>query len=220
MNRKPLWQFFCVLSLLGATSLSAGVNAAVLSFETSAVVGSGFTPGRQVVLFGEANPPQPFTRRLKSYLQVITADGSGGFRWEAPEPIASNSVWFAIGSVPGDQVAAVPWSASPPQASLPAPVLLVGRDTGNDAISISAYMADIVVIRPDGTVWLTTSIRHGSADLNRGLPGKSNLPVRSLHAMAAAKTPAPALTRLTPADTVVVVEPVSFHFYIGRLTVN
>ena len=220
MNMKSAWQFLCLISLLAATSLSAGVNAAQLSFETSAVVGSGFTPGRQVVLFGEANPPQPFTRRLLSYLQVLTADSNGGFRWEAPEPIAQNSVWFAIGSVPADQVAATPWSASSPKASLPPPGLLVGRDAGNDALSISSYMADVLVIRPDDTVWLTTSIRHGSADLNRGLPGKANLPARALKAMGTVKTPTPALTRLTPADTVVIVEPVSLHFYIGRLSVN
>ena len=206
MTMKSLWQFFCVLCLLGVTNVSAGLNSAHLSFEASAVVGSGFTPGRQVVLFGEANPPQPFTRRLLSYLKVMTADNDGSFRWEAPEPIAPNSVWFAIGSVPADQVAAVPWSASSPTASLPPPTLLVGRDAGNDALSINAYMADILVIRADGTVWLTTSIRHGSADLNRGLPGKANLPVTALQSMAAVKTDTPALTRLTSADIVVVVE--------------
>ncbi|HSY50863.1 MAG TPA: hypothetical protein VLC46_18815 [Thermoanaerobaculia bacterium] len=221
---KPVTALLCGFVLLGTVTLTAAVTPARLSFETSAVVGSGFTPGRQVVLFGSAYPPQPYSRRLLSYLKVFTADKQGSFRWEAPEPIAQRSVWFAIGSVPADQVVAVPGNAAPPKASLPPPVLLVGRDAGADALSISEYMTDVLVVRPDDTVWFGAAIRHGTSDLNRGLPGVNNFSTRTLMAKGAANGagngPAPTLDHLTPSDVVVVVDPVSLRFYAGRLSVN
>ncbi|HXH41022.1 MAG TPA: hypothetical protein VNN08_20510 [Thermoanaerobaculia bacterium] len=221
---KSLLMFLCALLLLDTVALNAAVNPAQLSFEASAIVGSGFTPGRQVVLFGCANPPQAYSGRLLSYLNVVSADAKGAFRWEASEPIAQYSVWFAIGSVPADQVVAVPGKAAPPKASLPPPGLLVGQGAAGDALSIAEYMTDVLVVRPDGSVWSGTAIRHGSNDLNRGLPGVNNFLIKALRAKgvpnAPPSLPAPTLDHLTPADVVVIVEPVSLRYYTGKLSVN
>src|SRR5258708_6477121 len=62
----------------------------------TSIVGSGFTPGHDVVIFGVANIPQPYYARLVDYLQIVTVDASGTFRWAPSEAITPRSVWFAI----------------------------------------------------------------------------------------------------------------------------
>ena len=219
---KSLLLFLCGSMLFGA-ALSADVQPGRLSFETSAVVGSGFAPRKQVVLFACSSPPQPYARRMLSYLQIITADNQGGFRWEAPEPIAHNSVWFAIGSGSADPVVAVPGDDAPPRATLAAPSLLAGRETGGDALSIDAYMTDVLVVRPNDSVWFGTAIRHGASDLNRGLPGLNSFSIKGLKAHGTSNeqnAPATSLDHLTPSDVVVIVDPLSLRFYDGRLSAN
>jgi hypothetical protein len=214
----------CVLFLIVPTLLAAAGTPALLTFEESTVVGSGFNPGKQVVLYGCSNAPQPYSRRMRSYLNVVTADTHGAFRWQAPEPISEYSVWFAIGSVPSDEIVAVPGRSVPPVASLPAPHLLAGRDAGDDALEIAGEMNDVVIVRPNGTVFVGTAIRHGTADLNRGLPGLTTFSAKTLTPKStdngASNLPIQALKQLNPSDLVVIVDPVSLRFFAGRLSAN
>jgi hypothetical protein len=221
---KPLLMLFCLLFVFGSSVATAAVSPARLAFEPSAVVGSGFAAGRQVVLYGCANPPQPYFRRLLSYLNVVTADANGTFRWEAPEPISLNSVWFAIGSIPNDEAIAIPGTSAPPISTLTAPHLLVGRDAGDDALAINEDMDDVVIVRPNDTVWIGTAIRHGSSDVNRGLPGAMNFSTKTLNAKAAlnrsGNSANAALNHLNPSDIVILINPISLRFYMGRLSIN
>src|SRR4051794_20741079 len=153
---KPLMIFLCLSFVLGSSIATAGITQARLTFEPHAIIGSGFTPAGQVVLYGCANPPQPYYRRLLSFLNVVTVDAAGSLRWEVQEAISPNSVWFVVGSSPNDEVVAVPGRTTPPEGGLAAPRLLVGRDAGNDALAIDEYMDDIVIVRPNDTVWAGT----------------------------------------------------------------
>jgi hypothetical protein len=221
---KLLGLLLSAFVLFGATGLLAADNPARVIFEANAVVGSGFNAGKQVVLYGCANPPQPYSRRLLSYLEVLTADANGRFRWEAPEPISQYSVWFAIGSIPADEVVAIPGRDASPISTLTPPRLLVGKDAGNDALAIADEMDDILVVRPDNTVWFGTAIRHGSADINRGLPGMMSFSIKTMKLKEAGNgsgnVPKPALSRLNPSDVVILVNPFSLRFFFGRLFAN
>lgn len=211
----------CAFLIAVPALLAAAETSARLTFEKSAVAGSGFTPGKQVVLYSCSNAPQPYSRRMRAYLNVVTADSNGAFRWQAPETISEYSVWFAIGSVPSDEVVAVPGRSAPPAASLPAPHLLAGRDAGDDALAIVGEMNDVVIVRPNGTVWVGTAIRHGSTDLNRGVPGLTNFSLKTLTPKSAdnrpGDPPGQALKQLNLADFIVIVDPVSLRFFAGRL---
>jgi hypothetical protein len=214
---KTLLSILCALHLLNSASLYAAAGTPRLSFDTTAVLGAGFTPSGQVVVFGYSNQPQPYTRRLMNFWKVVTADSGGAFRWETPEPVANHSVWFAVGSSSRDLVVGVPGDGDVSNLTLAAPTLLAGQDSGGDALSVSEYMAEVVVVRPNDTAWRGTAIRHGTGDLSRGQSGAHKVSLASLTTVGSTTR---VLNRITPADVVVIVEPVSLRFWAGRLLPN
>jgi hypothetical protein len=85
-------RFFAVSFLLCVVpAYGAKINPTIM-VDTTSIRGSGFTPGREVVIFGAANIPQQFYARLVDYLQVVTVDGAGAFRWTPSEAISIHSM--------------------------------------------------------------------------------------------------------------------------------
>src|SRR5947209_1592080 len=95
MTRRS-FMFFTLSFLLVVVPTHGAQISPTITVNSASVVGSGFTPGHDIVIFGAANIAQPFYERLTDYLQAVTVDGSGGFRWTAGEAISPRSVWFAV----------------------------------------------------------------------------------------------------------------------------
>lgn len=181
------------------------------------ISGSGFSRGGQVAVFGIANPPQPYSRRLATFEQIVTADADGAFRWEPPEAPPQASVWFAVDLRSGDYAVGARGGTAPPAAALPAVTLLAGRDAGGDALTMAHYFTNVFLVRPNDGIWRAMAVRNGSDDLNRSSATRdAHFAVRGLHA---ADKSSRAVGAVTPADVVIAVDPVSLEFWIGRPSV-
>jgi len=191
---------------------AAQAGPAIVANSTS-ITGSGFTPGHEVVIYGAANIPQPYYGRLLDYLQVVTIDGNGAFRWTPAEAIAANSVWFAVDLSSTDYVAAYPSSSAAPFARIAAPIVRVTKDLQNDALSTDEYTVRLVLIRANDAIWTGSPIRHGPSDLNRGKPGAMDVDLSRLTSVRGSKhLPG----HLVPSDFVIMIDPISLRFYAGR----
>jgi hypothetical protein len=208
--------FFLSL-LLSVVPLHAAPTAPAIVVDSTSVVGSGFKSGHEVVIFGAANVPQPFYARLVDYLQVVTVDNSGTFRWEAAEAISPRSVWFAVDLSSTEYAVAYPGGGGSPLARMAIPAVRASNDPQGDALSIDEYTVKVLLVRPDDAVWTGSPMRHGPSDLNRGKPGGMQLDLSQLRSVRGNKhLPG----HLVPADFVIMIEPVSLRFYAGRPSAN
>jgi hypothetical protein len=211
------FRIFAFAILLSALPVHAAPPGPSITIDSTSIIGSGFTPGREVVIFGAANLPQPYYARLVDYLQVVTLDASGTFRWTPSEGIPPRSVWFAVDlsstgyavAYPGSNILALPGVA--------APVISAVKDLQSDALSTDEYTVKVLLVRPNDDVWTGSPMRHGSSDVNRGKPGTMDIDVTQLRSVRGNKhVPG----HLVPADLVILIEPISLRFYAGRLAAH
>jgi hypothetical protein len=204
---------FAFSFLLGALSVHATQSSVAITVDGTSILGSGFTPGHQVVIFGAANVAQPYYARLADYLQVVAVDGSGGFRWDPSEAIPARSIWFAVDLSSTEYAVAYPGTSDLPLGSITAPAVRAAKEPQSDALSTDEYTVKVLLVRPNDDVWTGSPIRHGSSDLNRGKPGTMDIDVTQLRSVRGNKhLPG----HLVSADLVIMIEPISLRFYAGR----
>ena len=206
-------RFFAFAFLLSVVPAYAAKISPTIAVDTTSIRGSGFTPGHDVVIFGAANIPQPFYARLVDYLQVVTVDGAGAFRWTPSEAISPRSVWFAVDLSSAEYVAAYPDTSDSPLAGMTTPVVRATKDPQIDALSLDEYTVKVLLVRPNDAVWTGRAMRHGLSDLNRGKPGAMDIDLAQLRSVRGNKhLPG----HLVPSDLVIIIEPTSLRFYAGR----
>lgn len=211
MNMKRRWALCAFLFLL-VPSVGAAQSKPAIAVDATSISGTGFNRRREVVIFGDANIPLPFAGRLRSYFQVVTTDDSGGFRWEPAGAVPARSIWFAVDVASSDFAVAKPGSTQMLQAELTKPDVLDGIDGATDALSLSEYQLDVLLVRANDAVWIGSVMRHSSADLNRAKPGTLRFDPSAMTSVRGGKhTPG----HLLPSDLVIVIEPVSLRFYAG-----
>jgi hypothetical protein len=208
-----LLRFFAFCILLAVLPVHAAPIGPSITVDSKSIIGTGFTPGREVVIFGAANVPQPYYARLVDYLQILTVDAAGTIRWTPSEGVPPRSVWFAVDLSSTGYTVAYPGSGSVPVPGLAAPVISAVKDLQSDALSIDEYTVKVLLVRSNDDVWTGSPIRHGSSDVNRGKPGTMDIDVTQLRSVRGNKhLPG----HLVPSDLVIMIEPISLRFYVGR----
>jgi hypothetical protein len=93
-----LWSLWISVLVLGMASAQGTPGPAVqLSFETSAVVASGLTPGKSVLWFGvEYGVDAEFSTEIRQHDVVGTAGADGTARLDLDHPLAPRSIWTAV----------------------------------------------------------------------------------------------------------------------------
>jgi|GEM_PF-5907182 len=210
MKLIGLLAFSC---LLGVVPVHAAQTIPAIAVDSTSINGSGFKPGHDVVIFGAANIPQPYYARLVDYLQIVTVDASGTFRWAPSEAITPRSVWFAIDVSSAEYAVAYPGASNLPVATLAAPSVRALNDAQSDVLSTDEYTVKVLLVRGNDAVWTGSPMRHGSSDLNRGKPGATDIDLSLLRGIRGNKhLPG----HLVPSDFIVMIDPVSLRFYAGR----
>jgi hypothetical protein len=207
---------FALLYLLSVASAFGANTRPNIVVDSTSVIGSGFANGHHVAIFGAANVPQPFGGRLIDYMQIVVADSTGNFRWTANEEISRRSVWFAVDVSTAEYAVGSPGSDLP-LAALSPPAVRPGRDPMNDALAIIPQMVNVLVVRPNDSVWTSAPIRHGSSDLNGGKPGSMQADLSQLRHIHGNVHGA---GHLLPADLVIMIDPVSLVYYAGHPNAN
>jgi hypothetical protein len=201
-----------VLLFLVVPAHAAQAGPAISANSTS-IIGSGFTPGHEVIIFGAANVAQPYYSQLADYLQAVTVDAGGAFQWTPAEAISPHSIWFAVDLSSTEYAAAYPNASVAPAARIAAPIVRADKDLQNDALSTDEYTVRLLLVRANDAVWIGSPMRHGPADLNRGKPGALDVDLSQLKNVRGSKH----LTgHLVPSDFVVMIDPISLRFYAGR----
>src|SRR5436853_6755395 len=92
------WWFLLLVSLLlSPPSWSQGKPALAITFEESAVVASGLSPGKTVVWFGvERQVDAEYSSSLFQRYQVGTVAADGTARFLLEQPVAHRSIWIAV----------------------------------------------------------------------------------------------------------------------------
>ncbi len=209
-KRFRLLSFFFLLGVLPVHAAQVGPSITV---DSTSITGSGFRPGREVVIFGAANILQPYFARLVDYLQVVTVDDGGSFRWTPNETISPRSIWFAVDLFSAEYVSAYPNASGAPLARVAAPAVRAAKNPLSDVLSIDEYTVKVLLVRPNEAVWTGSPIRHGSSDLNRGKPGAMDIDLSQLRSVRGNNRLS---GHLGPSDLVIMIEPVSLRFYAGR----
>ena len=208
-----LFKLLACSFVLAVVPVHAAQVTPTIAVDAASIVGSAFAPGHEVVIFGAANVPQPYYARLVDYLQVVTVDASGTFRWTPGEAISPRSIWFAVDLSSAEYCAAYPAAGNPPVSSLPAPSVHASRDAQNDVLSTDEYTVKMLLVHANDAVWTGSPMRHGSSDLNQGNPGSMDIDLSQLRNVRGNKHFA---GHLVPSDFVVLIDPVSLRFYAGR----
>lgn len=210
---KTASRFFLLCCLGFTVAAHTAQTAPSIVVDASGVSGAGFREGHEIAIFGAGMVPKPYQIRLTSSLQFVTADAAGGFRWQSLEPISEQTIWFAVDTASLDYVAGSLDPAALSLARLAAPSLTSSAKPDSDALNLGESYAHIVVVRPNGAVWMASPTRNGNADLNRFKPGKLRFDLTNLKTIrGVGQTPG----RILPADFVLLVDPVSLRYYAGR----
>ncbi|MBW8876539.1 MAG: hypothetical protein JF614_16360 [Acidobacteria bacterium] len=93
----PWWFLLLVSLLLSPPSWAQGKPALAITFEESAVVASGLSPGKTVVWFGvERQVDAEYSISLFQRYQVGTVAADGTARFVLDQPVAHRSIWTAV----------------------------------------------------------------------------------------------------------------------------
>ena len=92
------WSLFISALILGMASAQGTPSSAVqLSFERSAVVASGLTPGKSMIWFGvEYGVDAEFSADIRQHHVMGTAGPDGTARLDLDLALAPRSIWVAV----------------------------------------------------------------------------------------------------------------------------
>ncbi|HEX3555794.1 MAG TPA: hypothetical protein VIA62_21460 [Thermoanaerobaculia bacterium] len=105
----PWWSLLLVSLAFSPPSWAQGKPALTITFEESAVVASGLSPGKTVIWFGvERRLDAEYSSRLAQRYLVGTAAADGTARFVLDQPVAHRSIWTAVDLDTGGFAVAAP----------------------------------------------------------------------------------------------------------------
>jgi hypothetical protein len=124
-----------------------------LTFEDSAVVASGLTPGKTVVWFGvEHRIDAAYSGDMTQYSRTGTAAADGTARLELSQTLAPRSFWVAVDLDSGAYAVAAPNGYRLEKPALPARLSAGSGATPDEILDSHPYVMGLVV-RPGQGAW-------------------------------------------------------------------
>ena len=197
-----------MFSVAGA---GAPANAPLaISFSVAGVNVTGATPNAPILIFSVANEPTGYSNILTRTESIVTTDASGTAQVSVAPHLPRRSIWFAVNARSGEFAVAAP-PGFPLLQTFPVPSVLT-RDKDTDLIALDTDFADMVVLRPGAGAWVDSLAKGGSKDNNK-TSGLLHAQPRTFRSIDKASPPP---EHVTPADVVIVVDPHTLRYYIGR----
>lgn len=192
-----------------------------ISFTGTAIQVSGVPSGHDVLVFSIAREPGRYATNVVRRDKTLSGlPGNTTVTWDIGRAIPPRSVWCAIDLQTGEFDVKAPWQGdgaldvkTEPQRLADAPSF--PRD-GADLTGIAHERADvfILLVTPGRGVWLLWSGDGGPKD-DDSRSGKVLVLFSKLSPFAANGPPPP--RKLSPNDTVILVDPVYLRFWSGRV---
>jgi hypothetical protein len=214
--------FAAMITICGmAWPASAQPASFGISFTATAIEVSGAPSGHDVLVFSIAREPGRYATNVVRRDKILSAaPGSKNVTWDIGGTIPPRSIWCAIDLQTGEFDVKSPWQGygesdakSEPQRMAEAPGF--PRD-GTDLTAIAHERADVFVllVTPGRGVWILRSGDGGSKDED-SRSGKVLVLFSKLAPFTANGPPPP--RKLSPNDTVILLDPVYLKFWSGRV---
>ncbi len=157
-----------------------GQPTAQLSFETSAVVASGLTPGDSVAWFGvEYRVDAEFSGDITQHFDVGTVAADGTVRLDLAQPVADRSFWVAV-DVGSGLYAVSGANGFPLTKPAQAAQLVAGNGTVADAIFDQRPYLIGLVVRPGTGAWSFAGGDGGTRDMDGAVDGQLSFALNQL----------------------------------------
>jgi hypothetical protein len=201
-----------LFTLVAFAQAASGQSTAQLSFETSAVVASGLTPGDSVAWFGvEYRVDAEFSGDITQHFDVGTVAADGTVRLDLTQPVADRSLWAAVDLGSGQYAVS---GANGYQVSKPAQAaqLVAGNGTVSDAIFDQRPYLIGMVARPGTGAWSFAGGDGGPRDLDGAADGQLSFALNQLDPLAG--SPA-APMQSAPGDLWFIVDPYAMELSVS-----
>jgi hypothetical protein len=163
MRRTGLRVGLVLFLLLGSAWAGAGGSPA-LTFGQQKVVGSGFSPGGQVVWFGLTQEVVAYEVTYARQQQVGTVDEKGQAIFDLGKAVPRRSLWVAVDLASGAYAIATPPGFPLRQSELPVAALASRGASLGDQLEDESDYSEILLVRPGQGAWGATVGRGGAAD--------------------------------------------------------
>lgn len=214
--------FAAMITICGmAWPASAQPASFGISFTATAIEVSGAPPGHDVLFFSIARETGRYITSVVRRDKILSGvPGNQIVTWDIGRTIPLRSVWCAIDLQTGEFDVKSPWQGeaesdvkSEPQRMAEAPSF--PRD-GTDLTAIAHERADvfILLVTPGRGVWILRSGDGGSQDED-SRSGKVVVLFSKLAPFTTNGPPPP--RKLSPNDTVILLDPVYLKFWSGRV---
>jgi len=135
-----------------------------VSFDQTAFVVSGITPGAQALSYSVTHDPQPYTMRVVERIRVLGPAAPGiALRDQLGSAPRRNSIWAAIDLGNAETTFAAPGGRQVRHANLPAQTLHV-RPDGTPQITCTGDSLTLLYIRPHAGVWIMNANDGADSD--------------------------------------------------------
>ena len=163
MHRGRLRGFLAVLLFFPLSWATAGA-APQLAFAGHGLVGSGFSPGGQVIWFGLTQEVVAYEVTYARHQEAGPVDGKGQASFDLGKAVPRRSLWVAVDLASGAYAIATPPGFELTQTELPATALTYRGSSLADQISDEADGSLILLVRPGQGAWGAAVGRGGLLD--------------------------------------------------------
>lgn len=216
MSRAGVLSILMVLLAAGAayarTPAAMGKSAPQITFEDSAVVASGLTPGRPVAWFGvEHSIDSEYSGEIWPHTTVVTAAADGTARLDLARPLMARSMWAVVDLDSGGYALAAPegyriaWMEVPPS-------LIRGGTQPDEIFDQRSYVLGLAV-RAGVGAWTFTGGDGGDRDVDGESDGSLSFAMDRFDALSGSPA-APAQVGET--DLWLVIDPMTMEIAVLR----
>jgi hypothetical protein len=205
----------CLLALLVLVAAAPLAAQPAISFEPTAVVASGISPGGQVAWFGVARESEDHAARIVRRETVATDDDrDGAVRLDLGREVPLVSIWVAVDLATGQAALATPEGFPLRRIALPGAGAVSG-ESGPDRLELNRGYLELLVVRPGTGIWGATVGDGGEADDDGASDGR--VTVALAHLRAGGTSPA-APQSFGPGDLLVAIDPNEMEVAVSPLT--
>ncbi|HEX4965587.1 MAG TPA: hypothetical protein VF173_32555 [Thermoanaerobaculia bacterium] len=174
------WRSLTLAVLLFPVASQAQAQPAI-TFEESAVVASGLSPGKTMVFFGvERRVDAEYSNDLYQRYQAATVAADGTARFTLEQPVALRSIWTAVDLETGNFALASPKGYRLARLAAAPSRLVAGSSSGPDEIVDNRGSLMGLVVRPGVGAWTLAGADGGPGDADGASDGRLTLALDKL----------------------------------------
>jgi hypothetical protein len=190
------------------------VGGPEVSFEPSAVVATGSTPGSTLFFVSLSLAPGDYVITVEKPAGQVTADADGLARLTLGQPVRTRSLWLVLDGVSGGYTVACPPGMLLSEMTLPETGMLSGPSVAPTGVSIDRAAVDVFVVRAASGIWAAYLRDGATIDADHLMDGAV---ATGVSALAPSAPGASLLSALEPGDVVFAVDRNSLQYAVTKV---